>query len=162
MTDETVFMKEAIRMARRAQERDEVPIGAVIVRDGKVIARGWNDRETHQKSTGHAEINAIDKACRKLGTWRLDDCDLYVTLEPCPMCAGAIIQSRIRRVYFGAWDPKSGSAGSAVDLFAVPQYNHHPEVHGGLLEEECAELLKSFFREKRKQKKKNRIIQENE
>ena len=129
----------------------------MIVRDGKIIARAHNLRESQQIATKHAELIAIERACKKLKTWRLEDCDLYVTLEPCPMCAGAIILSRIRSVTFGAYDPKGGCAGSCADLFHVKGFNHYPEVHGGILEEECAQLLKDFFRQKRKEKKKNRL-----
>ncbi len=138
-------------------KKNEVPIGCVIVRDGKIIARAHNLRESQQIATKHAELIAIERACKKLKTWRLEDCDLYVTLEPCPMCAGAIILSRIRSVTFGAYDPKGGCAGSCADLFHVKGFNHYPEVHGGILEEECAQLLKDFFRQKRKEKKKNRL-----
>lgn len=153
MTNEERFMKEALRMAQRAKDKDEVPIGCVIVKDGKVIARGWNERETKQLSSAHAEMRAIEKACKKIGSWRLEDCDLYVTLEPCPMCAGAIIQSRIRNVYYGAADPKGGSVDSLVQLFKIQNYNHHPEATGGILEDECSRLLKDFFKEKRIKKK---------
>lgn len=144
------WMKEAIKQALKAKEKDEVPIGCVIVKEDKIIARGYNKRETSQQSIAHAEIVAIQKACNKLGTWRLEDCELYVTLEPCPMCAGAIIQSRISKVIFGAYDTKGGSVETCTHLFDVKEYNHHPEYIGRILEEECATLLKEFFREKRK------------
>lgn len=146
------FMLEAIRQALRAQEQDEVPIGCVIVHDDEIIGKGFNQREELQQPSAHAEMVAIEEAARNIGSWRLEDCDLYVTLEPCPMCAGAIIQSRIRKVYFGAYDPKGGSVETCTRLFEVPQYNHHPEWEGGLLEEECAGLLRSFFRQKRKKR----------
>lgn len=149
-------MRKAIHEAGKAEKIDEVPIGCVIVKDGKIIARGHNKREKEQLSISHAEINAIRKACKKLKSWRLEDCDLYVTLEPCPMCAGAIIQSRIRHVYFGASDPKGGSVCSCTSLFDVPEYNHHPEYTSGILQEECGDLLSSFFRRKRKLKKKEK------
>ncbi|MFA1014200.1 tRNA adenosine(34) deaminase TadA [Dubosiella newyorkensis] len=155
--NEIDWMKKAILQAKVAMKKNEVPIGCVIVRDGKIIARAHNLRESQQIATKHAELIAIERACKKLKTWRLEDCDLYVTLEPCPMCAGAIILSRIRSVTFGAYDPKGGCAGSCTDLFHVKGFNHYPEVHGGILEEECAQLLKDFFRQKRKEKKKNRL-----
>lgn len=152
-TDENIqFMKEALRQAKEAEERDEVPIGCVIVHDGKVIAAGSNRREELQQPSAHAEMEAIAHAAEVLCSWRLKDCDLYVTLEPCPMCAGAIIQSRIRKVYYGAYDPKGGSVDTCIRLFEVPQYNHHPQWEGGILEEECAGLLKDFFKKKRKKK----------
>lgn len=150
MDEKTKFMKKAIEQAQKSLKIDEVPIGCVIVKDGKVIARGWNQREQQQSAISHAEINAITKACRKTGSWRLDDCDLYVTLEPCPMCTGAIIQSRIRNVYFGAYDPKGGCVETCTHLLDHPKFNHHPAYEGGILEEECAAMLRSFFREKRK------------
>ncbi len=147
------FMNEALKQARKAALIGETPIGAVIVRDGKVIARGYNKRETKKNALLHAEIIAIDKACKKLGGWRLPRCDMYVTLEPCPMCAGAIINSRIENVYFGAYDKKSGCAGSAVNLFESGLFNHDVNVTGGILEQECADTLSAFFKELRKQKK---------
>ena len=155
--NEIDWMKKAILQEKVAMKKNEVPIGCVIVKDGKIIARAHNLRESQQIATKHAELIAIERACKKLKTWRLEDCDLYVTLEPCPMCAGAIILSRIRSVTFGAYDPKGGCAGSCADLFHVKGFNHYPEVHGGILEEECAQLLKDFFRQKRKEKKKNRL-----
>lgn len=139
------IMLKALRQAEAAFGKGEAPVGAVIVKDGQVIARGHNRKEEKLDVTSHAEIEAIKKAARKLGTWRLDDCDLYVTLEPCPMCAGAIIQSRIRTLYIGAMDDRAGAAGSVVDLFRVPQFNHRVDVVIGLLHEQCAGLLKKFF-----------------
>ena len=150
---EEKFMKEAIKRAKKAALLDETPIGAVIVKDGKVIASGYNKREIKKNALCHAEIIAIDRACKKLGGWRLHGCDLYVTLEPCPMCAGAIIQSRIDRVYFGAYDYKAGCAGSKSNLFQNNLFNHNVEVTGGILEEECSGLLTEFFRDLRKRKK---------
>lgn len=148
------WMKKAIAEAKKASLKyDEVPIGCVIVHNDRIIARGSNRRETKQQAAAHAEMEAIAKACRKLGTWRLDDCDLYVTLEPCPMCTGAIIQSRIRNVYFGAYDPKGGCMGSCTNLLDVPGFNHYPSYEGGILQSECSEILSDFFREKRRQKK---------
>ncbi|MDO4467424.1 MAG: tRNA adenosine(34) deaminase TadA [Bacillota bacterium] len=151
--NEEKWMCKAIKQAEKALQLDEVPIGCVIVKDGKVIASGYNKREKNQISLDHAEIIAIRKACKKLGTWRLEDCELYVTLEPCPMCAGAIIQSRIPKVIYGASDPKGGSVYSVVNLFEIKEYNHHPEYKKGVLQEECAQLLKDFFKEKRKRNK---------
>ena len=145
------FMKEAIRQAKKAEAIDETPIGAVIVRDGKIIARGYNKRETKKNALMHAEIIAIDKACKKLGGWRLPGCDIYVTLEPCPMCAGAIIQARIENVYFGAYDEKSGCLGSACDLSGV--LPHKIEYQGGILKTECEDILKIFFKKLRKREK---------
>ena len=147
------FMKLAIKEANKAKELDEVPVGCVIVKDDKVIARGFNKRELTQDSTYHAELKTLQKACKKLKSWRLEDCDIYVTLEPCIMCAGAIIQSRIRHIYFGAYDPKGGAFGSSIDVLTANNINHHPLVTGGLLEEECAYLLKDYFRKKRELKK---------
>lgn len=144
------FMERAYKEALKAYMKDEVPIGAVIVKDGKIIARGHNERELKQDATLHAEITAIRKACKKLGSWRLNDCDMYVTLEPCTMCAGALIQSRIRTVYIGALDPKAGAAGSVIDVFNVREFNHKVDVVYGIMEEECSEILKKFFRELRK------------
>lgn len=142
-------MGEALKEARKAFDIDEVPVGAVIVKDGSIIARAYNTREMSQDATAHAEILAIKKACEAMGSWRLIGCTLYVTLEPCPMCAGAIILARLDRVVFGAWDPKAGAAGSVVNLFEVERFNHHPEVISGVLAEECGALLKEFFRQKR-------------
>lgn len=146
------WMKEAIKQAKKAAQKDEVPIGCVIVKDDQIIARAYNKREMKQCSTAHAEILAIEKACKKLGSWRLEDCDLYVTLEPCPMCSGAIIQSRIRNVIFGAYDPKGGCMGSNMNINDVRGFNHYPDIEGGLLQDECSRLLKEFFKAKRKKK----------
>ncbi len=146
------WMKEAIKQAKKAAQKDEVPIGCVIVKDDQIIARAYNKREMKQCSTSHAEILAIEKACKKLGSWRLEDCDLYVTLEPCPMCSGAIIQSRIRNVIFGAYDPKGGCMGSNMNINDVRGFNHYPDIEGGILQDECSRLLKEFFKAKRKKK----------
>lgn len=146
------WMKEAIKQAKKAAQKDEVPIGCVIVKDNQIIARAYNKREMKQCSTAHAEILAIEKACKKLGSWRLEDCDLYVTLEPCPMCSGAIIQSRIRNVIFGAYDPKGGCMGSNMNINDVRGFNHYPDIEGGILQDECSRLLKDFFKAKRKKK----------
>lgn len=142
------FMQAALREARKAARCGEVPIGAVIVKDGVIIGRGGNRRETRQDVTLHAELVAIRQACRRLGSWRLNDCQLYVTLEPCIMCAGAIVQARIRDVYFGTTDPKAGAAGSIVDIFAIRQ-NHVVQIAGGLLAADCQSILRDFFRARR-------------
>lgn len=155
MTEQEKYMKAALRLAQKAADEGEVPVGAVVVCDGKIVGRGRNRRETRKDALHHAEIEAIGKACKKLGGWRLHRCDMYVTLEPCPMCAGAIINSRIKTVYFGAPDAKAGSCGTLVNLFELP-YNHKPEVVSGLMEEECAGILKSFFRELRRKKEKSK------
>ena len=141
---EEKFMKEALKQAKKAASIGETPIGAVIVRDGEIIARGYNKRETKKNALLHAEIIAINKACKKLGGWRLPRCEMYVTLEPCPMCAGAIINSRIRRVIFGAKDSKAGAFGTKLDLNSFG-LNHKPEIIGGICEEECRTLLQQFF-----------------
>ena len=146
------WMKEAIKQVKKAAQKDEVPIGCVIVKDDQIIARAYNKREMKQCSTAHAEILAIEKACKKLSSWRLEDCDLYVTLEPCPMCSGAIIQSRIRNVIFGAYDPKGGCMGSNMNINDVRGFNHYPDIEGGILQDECSRLLKEFFKAKRKKK----------
>ena len=143
------FMKKAIIEALKAEKMDEVPIGAVIERDGKVIARGYNTVEKTLNATCHAEINAIKKACKKLKSWRLDDCTIYVTLEPCPMCAGAIANARIKRVVFGAYEPKSGSAQSKFPILSDSGLNHNVSFTGGILAEQCSEILKNYFKGKR-------------
>lgn len=152
MTEQEKFMKAALRLAKKAADEGEVPVGCVVVRDGQIVGRGRNRRETKKNALGHAEIEAIHKACRKLGGWRLHQCDLYVTLEPCPMCTGAIINARIQTVYFGAPDPKAGSCGSVVNLFDLP-YNHKPKVVSGLLGQDCIDQLQAFFRALRARKK---------
>ena len=144
-------MREALRLAKTASDMGEVPVGAVIVRNGEIIATGINRREICKNALCHAELEAINNACEKLGGWRLPGCEMYVTLEPCPMCAGAIINSRIEKVYFGAYDKKAGSVRSLVRLFDLP-YNHIPEVMGGILEEECAAVLSEFFKKLRNKK----------
>ena len=146
--NDTTFMDQALALAAQAAADGEVPVGCVIVRRGEVVGRGRNRRETDKTALGHAEIEAIADACRNLGGWRLWDCTLYVTLEPCPMCAGAIINARIPRVVYGASDQKAGSCGSVCDLFSM-SYNHHPEVVRGVREEECAALLSEFFQKLR-------------
>jgi tRNA(adenine34) deaminase len=149
-----MFMELAIEEAKKAKNIGEVPIGAVLVKDNMVISSSYNLRETTQNALGHAEIAVINDACDKLGTWRLEDTVLYVTLEPCPMCAGAIIQSRIPVVVYGAKDPKAGCGGSIYNLLQEERFNHRCEVLDGVLQEECSELLKTFFRELRENKKK--------
>jgi len=145
------FMRAALQLAQEAAAQGETPVGAVVVCGGTIVGTGRNRREEDKSALCHAELEAIAQACRALGGWRLWQCELYVTLEPCPMCAGAIINARIPRVWFGAYDPKAGSCGSVTDLFALP-YNHRPECTGGILEEECAALLKQFFSELRRKK----------
>ena len=150
MRDE-VYMRKALELARLAALDGEVPVGALVVKrsSGEIVGRGFNRREGCRCPVDHAEIIAIREASKKLGGWRLMDCELFVTLEPCPMCAGAVINSRIERVVFGAYDPKAGSCVSVTDLFSLP-YNHKPECAGGILKEECAQVLSEFFRQLRK------------
>lgn len=152
MDEHIKFMKEAIKEAKRAADKGECPVGAVIVYDNKIIARGHNLRETKRSPLAHAEIIAIKKAAKKLNAWRLLDCTLYVTLEPCPMCAGAIIQSRIKNVWFGAYDPKAGAAGSVVNLFEPGMFNYDVSVKGGIMADACAQILSDFFSKLRKKK----------
>lgn len=147
------FMKEAIKEAKKAYKKLEVPVGAVIVKDGEIIARAHNLKETKFDTTKHAEILAIQKASKKLKSWRLIDCELYITLEPCSMCAGAIINSRIKKIYIGAMDEKTGAAGSKLNLFKDYTFNHNVEVETNIMKEECEEVLKKFFKELRKLKK---------
>jgi len=149
------FMKIALQQAVKAAKINEVPIGAVIVMNNKIISKGYNKRECKKNALLHAEIIAIEKACKKLKSWRLSDCELYVTLEPCPMCMGAIINSRISKVVFGAYDKKAGSCGSVVNLNDYP-YNHHPEIIGSVLEKECSSILSDFFSTLRKKKTKKK------
>ena len=146
------FMREAIKEAKKAELIDEVPIGCVIVRNNKVISRGHNIRESKQNPTGHAEIVAINKAAKKLNSWRLENCDIYITLEPCIMCSGAIIQSRIKHIYFGAFDPKGGALGSSINVLDAKNINHHPEVTSGVLQEECSKIITNYFKSKREKK----------
>ncbi len=148
-----MFMKEALLLAQQAALAGEVPVGCVVTLGDQIVGRGQNRRETGKSALLHAELEAIAQACQTLGGWRLWQCTLYVTLEPCPMCAGAILNARIPRVVFGAKDPKAGSCGSVVDLFSYP-YNHHPQVIGGVLEEPCSQILTRFFQRLRKTKQK--------
>ncbi|MDF2558323.1 MAG: cytidine/deoxycytidylate deaminase zinc-binding domain protein [Bacillales bacterium] len=154
MSESINYMNLAIEEAKKAGSMGEVPIGAIIVLNGEIIAKGHNLRETKQTSTAHAEILAIEEACRKVGSWRLDKATLYVTLEPCPMCAGAIIMSRISRVVFGATDPKAGCAGTFMNLLQDERFNHQCQVEQGVLQEECGQLLTDFFKVIREKKKK--------
>ena len=147
------FMKEALKEAKKAYKKLEVPVGAVIVKDGKIIARAHNQKETKYDTTKHAEILAIQKASKKLKSWRLIDCEMYVTLEPCSMCAGAIINSRIKKVYIGVMDEKTGAVGSKLNLFKDYTFNHEVDFEVGILENECQKILKDFFKELRKIKK---------
>ena len=150
--DDEIYMREALRLADEAADRGEVPVGAVVVCGGRIVGRGSNSREKDKNALAHAELEAIGEACRTLGGWRLWQCDMYVTLEPYPMCAGAIINSRIKRLVYGAADPKAGSCSSVTDLFALP-YNHRPEVVRGFMEDECAQRLSEFFKRLRASKK---------
>jgi len=143
------YMKEALRQAKKAAAMGEVPIGCVIVYQGAIIGRGYNRRKADKTVLAHAEISAIKKACKKMGDWRLEDCEMYVTLEPCQMCAGAIVQARVKKVYIGAMNPKAGCAGSILDLFHEPRFNHMVEVETGLLGEECSMILSDFFKDLR-------------
>lgn len=153
MTTEERYMKAAIKQAKKAEKLDEVPIGCVIVYQDKIISRGYNRRNIDKNTLSHAELNAIKKASKRLGDWRLDDCEMYVTLEPCQMCAGAIVQSRIKKIYIGSMNPKAGSAGSVINLLQVKEFNHQVEIESGILQEECSGMLSDFFRNLRKRKK---------
>lgn len=151
---EEKFMRAAIREAKKAYVLMEVPIGCVIVREGKIIARGYNRRNTDKNPLAHAELTAIKKASKKCGDWRLEDCTMYVTLEPCQMCAGAIVQSRMKKVVIAALNPKAGCAGSVINLLQMAEFNHQVEIEKGVLEEECSSMLSDFFRELREMRKK--------
>ena len=153
LTDQERYMKEAIRQAKKARALEEVPIGCVIVCNVQIIARGYNRRNTDKNTLSHAELNAIKKASKKLGDWRLEGCTMYVTLEPCQMCAGALMQSRIDRVVIGSMNPKAGCAGSVLNLLEMDGFNHKVEVIRGVLQEECSIMLSDFFRELREKKK---------
>ena len=152
------FMREAIRQARKAGELMEVPIGCVIVYEGKIIARGYNRRNTDKNTISHAELNAIRKASKKLGDWRLEGCTMYITLEPCQMCAGAIVQARVSRVVIGSMNPKAGCAGSILNLLEMEQFNHQVEVTRGVLQEECSQMLSGFFKGLREIKKRQKRV----
>ncbi|MFC4324338.1 tRNA adenosine(34) deaminase TadA [Litchfieldia salsa] len=153
MNQDEFFMRKAIEQAQFAKEIGEVPIGAVIVINEKIVSSSYNLREIEQRSIAHAEVLAIDLACKKIGSWRLEDATLYVTLEPCPMCAGAIMLSRIKRVVYGATDPKGGCAGTLMNLLQEQRFNHQSEVVSGVLEKECGDLLSQFFKQLRERKK---------
>lgn len=152
-TDEK-FMKEAIKQAKKAYALGEVPIGCVIVYDGKIIGRGYNRRTIDKNTLAHAELMAIRKASKKMNDWRLEECTMYVTLEPCQMCSGAIVQSRMKRVVVGCMNPKAGCAGSILNLLQMEKFNHQVELETGILEEECSQMMKTFFKELRESKKK--------
>lgn len=153
---EEKYMHAAIREARKAYALEEVPIGCVIVYQDKIIARGYNRRNTDKNTIAHAEMTAIKKASKKLGDWRLEGCTMYVTLEPCQMCAGAIVQARIDKVVIGSMNPKAGCAGSVLNLLEIPSFNHQVEIQKGVLEEECSHMLSSFFKELRKRKRRQK------
>ena len=153
LTQDEKYMKEAVRQAKKAAAIYDVPIGCVIVCDGKIIARGYNRRNADKSTLAHAEILAIRKAMKKIGDWRLEECTMYVTLEPCQMCAGAIVQARIPRVVIGAMNPKAGCAGSILNILEMPQFNHRCEVERGVLGEECSEMMSEYFRDLRERKK---------
>jgi tRNA(adenine34) deaminase len=150
-SSDTYFMGEALRQARKAESQDEVPIGAVIVRNMEIVARSWNQVELLKDPTAHAEILAITQAASVVGDWRLDACDLYVTKEPCPMCAGAIVQARLHRVIYGCPDPKTGGAGGMINLLRMPPLNHQCEITRGVREAECREILQRFFKMRREE-----------
>ena len=153
MTEDEKYMRQAITQAKKARAIGDVPIGCVIVQDGKVIARGYNRRNKDKTTLAHAELIAIRKASKVVGDWRLEDCTMYVTLEPCQMCAGAIVQARIPKVVAGCMNPKAGCAGSLINLFQMQAFNHQVEFQSGVLQEECQEMMKAFFRELRQKKK---------
>lgn len=155
MTEQEKYMREALKQAKKAYEKDEIPVGAIIVKNHKIIARAYNEKEYKLDTTKHAEILAIQKASKKLKTWRLTDCEMYVTLEPCSMCAGALIQARIKKVYIGTLDKKTGACGSVLNLLKDYAFNHKVELETGILQEECEQILKQFFRELRERKSKN-------
>lgn len=157
MTQDEKYMKQAIKQAKKAYALDEVPIGCVIVADDKIIARGYNRRNTDKNPLAHAELSAIRKASKKTGDWRLEECTMYVTLEPCQMCAGAIVQARIPRVVIGAMNPKAGCAGSIINLLQMQQFNHQVQTDIGVLGEECSTMLSEFFRELRKKRKEQKM-----
>lgn len=157
MTQDEKYMKAALREAKKAYKLDEVPIGCVIVQNDKIIARGYNRRNTDQNTLAHAEMSAIKKASKKTGDWRLEDCTMYVTLEPCQMCAGAIVQSRLGKVVIGSMNPKAGCAGSVINLLQMKQFNHQVEMVTGVLEEECSTMLSGFFQELREKKKQAKL-----
>lgn len=160
MDENIKFMRAAMREAKKAEALNEVPIGCVIVREHKIIARGYNRRNTDKSALSHAELTAIKKACKKTGDWRLEDCTMYITLEPCQMCAGAIVQSRLRKIVIAGMNPKAGCAGSVLNLLQMAEFNHQVQIERGVMEKECSEMLSDFFkrlRERKKQEKKRGI-----
>ena len=162
-TEDERYMKEAIRQARKAEAIGDVPIGCVIVYEGKIIARGYNRRNKEKTVLAHAELAAMRKACKKIGDWRLEGCTMYITLEPCQMCSGAILQARVDRIVIGCMNPKAGCAGSILNLLNMKEFNHQVEVERGVLEEECSQMLKSFFKKLRvrlKEEKKAKKLEE--
>ena len=160
LTTHEHFMAKALKQAEKAMALNEVPIGCVIVSDGKIISRGYNKRNTKKDSTEHAEISAIKKACKKTGDWRLEECTLYVTLEPCPMCAGAIVQARVKEVVIGCMNPKAGCAGSVMNILDSPGFNHQVKITTGVLGEKCSDMLSGFFRQLRKDAKLRKLMLE--
>lgn len=162
LTEDEKFMKAAMREAKKAWKLDEVPIGCVIVYEGKIIARGYNRRNTDKNTLSHAELNAIRKASKKLGDWRLEGCTIYITLEPCQMCSGAIVQARITRAVIGSMNAKAGCAGSVLNILEMPEFNHQVDVTRGVLQEECSQMLSEFFRELRAKKKAAKEVQKEE
>lgn len=161
-TEDEKYMKEAIRQAKKAEDIGDVPIGCVIVSDGKIIARGYNQRNKNKTVLAHAELLAMSKACRKTGDWRLENCTMYITLEPCQMCAGAIVQARVSRVVIGSMNPKAGCGGSVLNLLEMKEFNHQVDVTRGVLEEECSEMLSVFFQKLRQKKKEKTVQKKNE
>lgn len=153
MTQKEIFMKEALKQAKKAYDKKEIPVGAIIVKDGKIISRGYNIKETKKNTIKHAEIIVIEKASKKLDAWRLQNCEMYVTLEPCSMCAGALINARLKKVYIGTMDEKTGACGSVLNLLKDYKFNHEVEIEIGILQQECKSILKNFFKELRKSKK---------
>lgn len=157
MNTQEKYMKQAIKLAKKAEELNEVPIGCVIEYQGKVIGRGYNRRTTDKNTLAHAEITAIRKACKKMGDWRLEDCTMYVTLEPCQMCAGAIVQARVKKVVIGCMNPKAGCAGSVLNILQIDKFNHQVEIEQGVMEEECSAMLTNFFKRLRNSRKKLKV-----
>lgn len=160
ITEDEKYMKEAIKQAKKAYQLGEVPIGCVIVHESKIIGRGYNRRNTDKNTLSHAEITAINRASKVIGDWRLEDCTLYVTLEPCQMCAGAIVQARIPKVVMASMNPKAGCAGSILNILDMPRFNHQVEVIRGVLDEECSRMLKNFFVELRARNKQEKLLKE--
>ena len=158
MEKDAIYMKEALKQAKKAYKIKEVPIGCVIVHEDKIIARGYNKRNSKKNTLAHAEIIAINKASKVLGDWRLEDCTMYITLEPCQMCAGAIVQARVKRVVIGSMNPKAGCGGSILNLLQMEQFNHQVDVERGILEEECSQMLKEFFKELREEKRYIKVL----